>query len=178
MKKTFLLMVFIFLPSLAARSDDSFPNGAWLQDGVRWINAPRTINPHLQGGSAAVLYFGKDQTFALIYCTVGREPKKYITISHGDPLNVFLGKWEIKGDNISLEYRLVFRTIRVIPEELPGPVQQATMKASHNILNFDMKTFNPTPGLNETTFRRTPGLDAGAEREHVPSNSGTRRQCR
>jgi hypothetical protein len=162
MKKTLLLMVLIFLPSLAARSDESFPNGAWLQDGVRWINAPRSINLHLQGGSAAVLYFGKDQAFVLIYCTVFREPKKYITISHGDPLNVFLGKWEIRGDNISVEYRIVFRTIRIIPEELPGPIQHATMKFSRSVLSFDRKTFHPTPGLNESTFRRTPGLDESA----------------
>lgn len=162
MKKTLLLVVLIFLPSLAAGSDESFPIGAWLQDGVRWINAPRTINPHLQSGSAAVLYFGKDNTFELIYCTVIREPKKYITISHGDPLNVFLGKWEVKGGNISLEYRLVFRTIRIIPEELPGLIQHEMMKVLNNTLSFDRKTFHQTPGLNEITFRRTAGLDESA----------------
>jgi hypothetical protein len=163
MKKMSLLMALIFLPSLAVTSDTSFSDGAWLQDGVKWVNAPRDINPHLQSGSAAVLYFGKDQTFALIYCTVGREPNKYITISHGDPQNVFLGKWEIKGENILIEYRLVSRTILKIPkEELPGPIQHATMKVSNNILSFDRKTFRPTPGLNERTFHRTPELDKSA----------------
>jgi hypothetical protein len=163
MKKMLLLMVLIFLPSLAVRSDTIFSDGAWLQDGVKWVNAPRAINPHLQSGSATVLYFDKDQTFALIYCTVGREPKKYVTISHGDPQNVFLGKWEIKGENILVEYRLVSRTIHIIPkEELPGPIQHATMTISHGNLTFDGKTFRPTPGLNESTFRRTPELDKSA----------------
>jgi hypothetical protein len=78
------------------------------------------------------------------------------------PLNVFLGKWEVKGDNISLEYRLVFRTIRIIPEELPGPIQHETMKVFNKALSFDRKTFHQTPGLNEITFRRTAGLDESA----------------
>jgi hypothetical protein len=163
MKKMFLLLVLIFLPSLAVRSDTNFLDGAWLQDDVKWVNAPPDINPQLQSGSAAVLYFGKDQTFALIYCTVGREPKKYMTISHGDPQNLFLGKWETRGENILVEYRLVSRTIHTIPkEELPGPIQHATMKVSHNILSFDRKTFRPTPGLNERIFHRTPELDKSA----------------
>jgi hypothetical protein len=79
-----LLLVLIFSSTLAAGSDASIPDGAWLQDGVR-SNAPRMINPHLQGGSAAVVYFGQDQTIALIYCSVFRELKKYIAIGSGDP---------------------------------------------------------------------------------------------
>jgi hypothetical protein len=82
-KNLIQLLVLIFSSTLAAGSDPSIPDGAWLQDGVR-SNAPRMINPHLQGGSAAVVYFGQDQTIALIYCSVFREPKKYIEIGNDD----------------------------------------------------------------------------------------------
>jgi hypothetical protein len=84
-KNLILLLVHIFSSTLAAGSDASIADGAWLQDGVRWNDAPRIVNPRLQGGSAAVLYFGRDQTIALIYRSVFREPKKYIAIGSGDP---------------------------------------------------------------------------------------------
>jgi hypothetical protein len=159
MKKMLPLMVLIFLPSLAVRSDTSFSDGAWLQDGVKWVNAPRDINPQLQSGSAAVLYFGKDQTFALIYCTVGREPKKYMTISHGDPRSVYIGKWEVHGNDIAIEYRLVDRTVKIKGEKLPGQIQHAAIKMSRNILSFDKKIFRRSLELDKSAAEVLSGTE-------------------
>jgi hypothetical protein len=74
-----------------------------------------------------------------------------MTISHGDPRGVFIGKWNVHGSEIDIEYRLVDRTIQIKGEKLPGPIQHATIKVSHNILNF-----------NRNSFRRSRELDKSA----------------
>lgn len=150
LKKILLLVVLALLPSLPVRPDESLPSGAWLQDGVKWNNAPRDINPGLQAGGAAVIYFRRDHNFALIDCIVVRAPKEYMSISHGDPRGVYLGKWEVQGSDIAIEYRLVERTVQLTGEKLPGPVLQGTIHVSHNALSFERKTFRRSPNLDES----------------------------
>lgn len=134
-------------------------SGAWLQDSIIWRDAPRDINPQLQSGEVTVLYFGKDQRFALIYGIVGRVRNDYMTISHGDPRGVFLGKWQVNGEEIDLEYRLMDRTIRVTGETLPGPIEKATIKTFDGTLAFRGKTFRRATGLDQSVAEVLAGLD-------------------
>jgi hypothetical protein len=150
MKNLIPLLLLVCIPVHVSGFDGSQFQGAWLQNGIRWINAPRDINPRLQSGEAAVLFFEEDHKFALIYCAVGRVPKEYMNISHGDPRGVFIGKWDVHGDEIAIEYRLVDRTIQLKGEKLPGPIQSATIKASHDILNFNGKTFRRSRELDKS----------------------------
>lgn len=144
------LLLLFCLPGLTAPLDEGRLHGAWLQDSVKWTEAPRDVNAHLQSGSATVMYFSEDHTFALIECWVYREPGRYIVISHGDGRSVYLGKWEPKGDDIAVEYRLVDRTIRIKGEVLPGPVQQATIKVAAGLLSFEGMRFRRTTKLDRS----------------------------
>jgi len=134
----------------ASGSGPSFA-GAWLEIGVNWIGAPAEINPHLQYGQAQIVYFGRDHVFAVIYCTINRVPKQYMTISAGDPQGVYRGKWKLDGDDIAVEYRLVDRTIEVRGEKLPGPIQRAAIKISSQILTFDRKKFRRSLELDKSS---------------------------
>ena len=97
MKTLTALLLLVCLPMLVAGLDQDHVQGAWLQDGVKWTKAPAGINPRLKLGEAEILYLGKDQTFAIIYCVVNRIPSEYETISHGDGQVVYRGRWEAQG---------------------------------------------------------------------------------
>lgn len=137
-------------PTAANKSESelSLPDGAWLRDGVHWTGAPRDINLQLESGEAEVLYVEKYLVFAAIYCTVLRENGADMTISHGDPQTVYLGTWD--SDEHSVRYRLVSRTVRIIGEELPGPVQRATIRVSEGVLIFGHERFHRVPRLDKS----------------------------
>jgi hypothetical protein len=67
MKTITALLLVVCLPVFAAGLDEAHPHGAWLQDGMTWTKAPPDVNPHLETGAAVVMYFGDDQSFALIH---------------------------------------------------------------------------------------------------------------
>lgn len=146
------LLVLCLAVAAAGASDKEAPQGAWLQDGVKWTSAPPDINPHLQSAQVAILYFGKDHKFALIYCTVGRVPKQYMTISNGDPRGVYQGEWKTDRQSISVTYQLVEATILPKGQKLPGPMQHATIKVSQG----------PRMTFEGKTFRRAVALDMSA----------------
>jgi hypothetical protein len=163
MKTLTALLLLVCLPVLTPGPDEGHLQGAWLRDGVRWAKAPPDINPHLQTGEAEILYFGKDQTFAVIHCVVNRVPKEYETISHGDGQVVYRGKWEAAGDNITVEYRLVSRTLQIKGEALPGPIQHATITTFNRALHLDGKTFHRTARLDKSAAEVVNGLAGSAE---------------
>ncbi|HLZ12103.1 MAG TPA: hypothetical protein VKP58_05900 [Candidatus Acidoferrum sp.] len=155
---TALLLLLLCLPVLAAATDEGRVRGAWLLNSVKWTNAPADINPHLQSGPAEILYFRQDHTFALIYCVVNRVPKQYEAISHGDPQDVYLGKWEAQGDDIVVEYRLADRTVKIKGEALPGPIQHATIKTSRGILHLEKGSFHRSADLDKDAAEVVGGL--------------------
>jgi hypothetical protein len=150
MKTIITLVLFAFLPTLALGLNERQVQGAWMEDGTRWIKAPPDVNSHLETSEAEILYFGQDHTFVIIHCFVNRVPNQYETISHGDGQVVYRGRWNATGDNIDVEYRLVSRTAQIKGETLPGPIQRATIKTPHKILTFERKNFHRTPGLDKS----------------------------
>jgi hypothetical protein len=151
--KLFALLFLIFSQSsIATAPNERTLEGAWLKANSKWINAPKDVAPHEQTSQTAVLYFGRDHKFTLVYCTVIRASKAHMNISDGDPTGVYRGEWSIHNDTLSLSYQLVEQTIVLQGQKLPGPIQHANIKISTGpILNFDRKQ-----------FRREPALDASA----------------
>jgi hypothetical protein len=153
--KTFaFLFLLLSQSSLAVAPNQTALEGAWLQVDSKWINAPKEVAPHEQWSQTAVIYFGKDHKLALIYCTVYQVPKKYMTISNGDPRGVYTGEWSIQDDTVALTYQLVERTIVLQGQKLPGPVQHANIKISSG----------PTLAFSGNQFRREVALDESAGR--------------
>lgn len=132
------------------------PQGAWLQDGTTWSNAPKEINPKLSSGRAVIAYFASDHTFALIYATVNRVKGEYEVICNGCGQVVYTGTWELAEKAVKMKYRLVSRTVQVAGEQLPGPIKEDTAK-----LEGDTVVFLGHP------FRRATALDASV-REFIP----------
>jgi hypothetical protein len=162
-----LLLLTLFWLSGPRSSDTNVVEGAWLEDGLKWTNAPRDINPHLQSAQAEILYFGEDHKFALIHCTVIRQPKQNMTISNGDPRGVYQGEWTGNEHALSVTYRLVEATILPKGQTLPGPIQHGTIKSSHNSLTLEGKSFRRVAGLDQSAGEAVNGVKAAS-----PSASG------
>ena len=112
------------------------PQGAWLQDGIKWSKAPKKINPKLSSAQAAIAYFGPDHTFALIYATVNRVQGEGDLICNGCGQVVYTGSWELAEKSIKVKYRLVSRTVQVTGEHLPGPFKEDAAKIEGTALSF------------------------------------------
>jgi hypothetical protein len=82
------------------------PRTAWLQTDLKWEKAPATINPRLRTSTAAILYFGEDHTFALMYRVVNQLPGEYTTISDGSGL-AFTADWTADREGIAVWYEFV-----------------------------------------------------------------------
>jgi len=125
-------LVILLIISGCSKQDSGPSAGAWIRNDASWVAPPKEINPRLQSAPAAILYFGADHTFSLIYARVNRVPKEYEVISNGDGQEIYLGTWTTNGVNIDLKFRLVERTVRSPGENLPGPAlaETAQLKAA------------------------------------------------
>ena len=115
MKKLIVLLLW----SCAAYAQTAKIIGAWLPVDVKWEHAPPEINPKLETGATTVLYFGEHGQFAMLICTVNREPGHYTTLSQGDGQVISLGEWDDRLPG-TVKYRLVSRNVAAEGEKLPG----------------------------------------------------------
>lgn len=142
--------------------------GAWVQEDVKWAKAPHAVVPHSEEGEAEVLYFGKDQMFALIACVLNRGAKGRVTISAGEGQAIYVGSWSREGEEVGVSYRLVSKTAGGAGSgtgaggaAVPGPMQQGSIKRVGEGLQ-----------MREKKFRRAKDLDEEAE-EYARSGLGT-----
>ena len=100
MNRISVVLLLLWVSAACHAQKTSFPEGAWLEGGVKWSNAPPQVHSNLQFAQAAIIYFGSDHSFGVIYATVNRVTNRYEVISSGDGQVVYLGTWESrKGGN-------------------------------------------------------------------------------
>jgi hypothetical protein len=63
-------------------------------------------------------------------------------MSHGDGRIVYLGTWNLTGNSLHLEYRLVSRTVARYGETLPGPMQRKDIHVRGSSLLFQKDRFD------------------------------------
>jgi len=135
------------------------PEGAWVQDGIKWEKAPRTINRKLSSGGAVIAYFGADHEFALIHAILLRVQGEYKVICNGCGQVVYSGSWALVGGAVSIKYRLFSRSVEIKGEQLPGPLKEDTATIEGDAVVF----------LGHS-FHRSSALDANV-REFIPAAS-------
>jgi hypothetical protein len=147
MTKAAVVSIVFLSVTVALAQPGQSPQGAWLQDGIKWSKAPKEINPKLSSGRAAIAYFGRDHKFSLIYATVNRVQREYEIICNGCGQVVYLGSWELAEKTIKVKYRLVSRTVQIIGEQLPGPVQEDSAKIEGDAVVFLGHSFHRSTAL-------------------------------
>jgi hypothetical protein len=114
------ILFLIVLSNCVAFAQTTKINGAWIPVQMHWVHAPPQINPKLETGEAAIIFFGRDGQFVVVQGVINREAGRYMTLSQGDGQVIFLGKWNgiLPGKVI---YRLTSRSVALEGEKLPGP---------------------------------------------------------
>lgn len=138
--------------------------GAWIPVHMKWEHAPPSINPRLENAPATVLYFDERGGFAVVGCTLNREPGRYTIVSAGDGQIVLYGEWDRRLPGL-VNFRLISRTVDVQGETLPGPWQTEKLSLTpKGYLRFKGRL-----------YRRMKELDSSV-REVLPKSPNDSRQ--
>ncbi len=148
---SWLLLTLIFSLAHTCQQDPPPFEGTeiWATRDVKWEKAPAEINPNLSAGRATILYFRSDGRFGLMYCLLLRVPKS-IAVSRGDGQVIYEGSWVQDRNTVRVRYRLVYRTVRIVGEKLPGPeitdvlqMRSGTRGQSNGEITMDGRVFVP-----------------------------------
>ena len=124
------------------------PSRSWTQSGLRWTKPPAELHLKQRSAEAALLYFGPNHEFALVFASVIQGPNSE-GVSHGDGRVVYLGTWESESTIPHVEYRLVSRTVAKANETLPGPMQKGDVQVKEGVLLFDKMRFQRDRRLDD-----------------------------
>lgn len=101
---------------------------------------PAELQLEQRYAEAALLYFGSNHEFSIVYATVIQSPKSE-GVSGCDGQVVYLGKWKSDGSKLNVEFRLASRTVRKEGEVIPGPLEQAEISTQDDLLLFQKMRF-------------------------------------
>jgi hypothetical protein len=143
------IILYVLLCTLGTATYHQTPEflGAWLETPLKWTKPPAVFQLNEHVAEAAVLYFGSDHHFVVVYGTVIRHPQSE-GLSRGDGRVVHLGTWKQEGTKLYVEYRLASRTVQKEGETLPGPTQTDEIVIKDGTLLFQKMRFRPELLLN------------------------------
>jgi hypothetical protein len=133
-------------------------SGTWIPVKLQWQSAPPSIDRHLKSSQTEVLYFAKDGRFADIHCTIYQRNTD-LTVSQGDPQGVYLGNWQSVGAEVTVKYRLAFRTIETTGKQSQEDQRDASLKfPDDRTVIFQGKVFRREPRLLVSTEEDLHGI--------------------
>lgn len=144
----YLCISLCLLGGVSLRAQVAPPTGAWRQTNVKWKKPPAELKLKQRYAEAAILYFSSDHKFVLLYGTVIQGPTSE-GVSHGDGCVAYLGAWNLTGNSLHVEYRLVSRTVAQEGETLPGPVQSEDLRVRGSTLLFQKGRFRRDGKLDD-----------------------------
>jgi hypothetical protein len=135
--------IFFLLCLLGAPLQSQEPSflGSWRQSGIKWTRPPAELHLKERSAESAILYFGANHQFALLYGNV-IQGSGWETLSHGDSQVIYLGTWEADGATVHVKYQLIRRTISKPNETMPGPMQMGEIQIEKNALLFEKMQFH------------------------------------
>jgi hypothetical protein len=83
----------------------------------------------------------------MLGCSLIRQGS-VVRISQGDPLVLYRGHWKEADSGIEVEYRVVFRTVAIANQALPGTPEGAKVKRIGQDLIFHEQKFDHMKGLD------------------------------
>jgi hypothetical protein len=139
----------VWVFSLPLRGQTSSIAGAWLQNDVKWKKPPAELRLKERYAESAILFFGVNDEFAMVYGTVIRGADSE-ELSHGDGRVAYLGTWKSDEGRLRATYRLVSRTVHVVNEKLPGPTETREIQRAQKSLVFGGMRFHREVGLDQS----------------------------
>jgi hypothetical protein len=163
-------ILLFWILSMLPQTGPFVPQGAWRQSGVEWNKPPAEIQIQELYAETALLYFGPNHEFSVVYATVIQGPKSE-GVSHGDGRVVYLGKWKSDRAKLRVEFRLVSRTVRKGGEIIPGPVEQTEISMQDGALLFRKMSFTRDKELDSDLLAIFQGESARQDAQHQPQET-------
>ena len=163
---TYISCLLLWILGLSPQTDSLVAQGAWRQRDVKWNRPPAKLHLKERYAEAALLYFGANDAFSIVYATVIQGPKSE-GVSRGDGQVVCLGKWKSEGVKLRVEFRLVSRTVQKQGEVLPGPVEQAEVNVQDDFVLFQNMRFKRDKELDNDLLAIFQGESARFRSEHL-----------
>jgi hypothetical protein len=167
MMKLRFLFAFLWLLVVPSHSQTLQVSGAWCQTGIQWTKPPAELHRDERSAEAALLYFGPNSRFALIYGIV-IQGSNWATLSHGDGQTVYLGTWTLDGTVIRIQYQLVSKTFLREGDKLPGPRLNKTVQSAGGVLLFEKMRFRRDKRLDDQLLAVLQGESASRGRKGPP----------
>jgi hypothetical protein len=167
MIKLRLLSGVLVLLTAAAQGQIAQVSGAWVESDLKWNKPPAELHLEERSAPAGILYFGPSNHFALVYGVVNQGPSWEI-LSHGDGQVIYLGTWQLDKNVLTVEYRLVRRTLVKENEKLPGPIEKKTLQLNGGVLLFEKTRFQRDKRLDDQMLAVWQGESANAGRPGQP----------
>lgn len=124
-------------------------HGAWLEQNLKWEKAPKTIDPNLRSAGARLIFFSKDGRVLIWSGIVYEHHKKNPVMSNGDGESLYLGRWMITKAQSTIEYQVVYRTIQIVGEKLPGPIKRQSILIKPNEISIDGYRYRRAEALDK-----------------------------
>jgi hypothetical protein len=157
MKKIVLLLLALGYLSFActrpdARLEGSLePGQVWAHMDSEWRSAPPEAEVREATAWAKLATFRPGGEFIWLSCILIKQ-SGIVRVSQGDPVVVYRGHWRAAESGAHVEYRPVFRTIKIAGQTLPGALERSIVKQSGHSLTFRGQEFNLLKGLDLSSF--------------------------
>ena len=115
----FLLLFFASLCTAQSNIDPVNPEWAVFSSPVKWESPPPELHSKTKAGRARIRVFFPSGRYGEVFCYLIRQGDGSIVISRGDGDVVGIGTWRQDGDHVSVNSRIVYRTVVVFGRPIP-----------------------------------------------------------
>jgi hypothetical protein len=118
--KLLFLLLFLALPC-AGQSNIGPVNPDWavFSSRVKWESPPPELHSKTKEGRARIRVFFLSGEYGEVFCSLIRQEDGSISISRGDREVVGKGTWKQDGDHVSVNSRIVYRTVVISGRPIP-----------------------------------------------------------
>jgi len=120
--KNKLLFLLLFFGSLCTAQSNIAPvNPEWavFSSPVKWESPPPELHSKTKAGPARIRVFFPSGEYGEVFCLLIRQEDGSISISRGDGDVVGIGTWKQDSNHISVNSRIVYRTVVISGRPIP-----------------------------------------------------------
>lgn len=150
------LALLAVLPATPTRDLAQNLPSVWVARRGKWVSGPPVAHG-LRFATGTILFFKADGSFAMIEATINKNSSG-TAISQGDGYVVYSGTWSEEGSKIRVHYRLLYKTLKLPGENVPGPymnqVGSVVQTGKQQTLELSGRRFSPDPTIQTSELNQ------------------------
>jgi hypothetical protein len=136
-----LLLLWLLLVPFVAGADQ-LTDVAWVRLEGEWVESPPDI-AHERSAPASVITLMRSGTFALLHCWIIEGPDHGLTLSNGDPFEIFTGRWTEGDLGVDVTYKMSEARLPEAMARDPG-LHHSLLSEKDGALMFEGRPFART----------------------------------